>query len=509
MHFFYVWGGETNKGSDIVSMISIKNLTFAYDGSYDNIFENLSLNIDTDWKLGLTGRNGRGKTTFLKLLCGELDSRSAVAASVNFCYFPFPVSNEDDLTIDVLRQVSGAEDWRIIKEAFKLLIDEQMIYTPFSYLSKGQQTRALLSAMFLTDNAFLLIDEPTNHLDADARRVTAEYLNGKRGFILVSHDRDFLDACTDHTLSINRSGVEIIKGGISVYLENKKRREIEEQRTDEKLKKDIERLNAAAKRQSDWSDRVEKTKYGSKNSGLRVDRGYVGHKSAKMMKRAKAIEQRQLNAAEQKKVLLKDVETADQLFVEALPCVKSRLIELLDLSLYYDGKKVCGPLRLSVDEGDRIAVTGKNGSGKTTLLRLICGENIEYDGGFYLSGRLKIACLPQDSSRLSGSLADYAAAEDVDITRYFTLLRKLGFERTHLEKDLEDLSEGQRKKAALARCLCSRANLYVFDEPLNYIDLISREQVENMIAGSRATMLFVEHDGAFCRRVATKSIKIE
>ena len=175
-----------------MSMIQIQNLTFGYDGSAANVFENVSLRLDTDWKLGLTGRNGRGKTTFLKLLAGSYEYRGTISATVNFVYFPFPVREKDRLALEILQEICpAAQDWELIRELSYLNVGAEKLYMPFGLLSGGEQTKLLLAALFLTEKGFPLLDEPTNHLDAAARKTVSDYLNRKSGYIVVSHDRAF------------------------------------------------------------------------------------------------------------------------------------------------------------------------------------------------------------------------------------------------------------------------------------------------------------------------------
>jgi lincosamide and streptogramin A transport system ATP-binding/permease protein len=237
-----------------MSLINVTNLTFAYDGSYDNIFENVSFQIDTDWKLGFTGRNGRGKTTFLSLLLGKYEYSGKISANVRFEYFPFHVENTKHNTHDVINNiVPDYLQWELMRELSLLKVSEDVLYRPFDSLSNGEQTKVLLAALFLKENSFLLIDEPTNHLDMNARKLVSDYLNTKSGFILVSHDRSFLDNCVDHILSINKTNVEIQKGNFSDWWENKKRQDNFELAENEKLKKDIKRLSDSAERTSNWS----------------------------------------------------------------------------------------------------------------------------------------------------------------------------------------------------------------------------------------------------------------
>lgn len=490
-----------------MSMINVANLTFSYDNGSENVFEDVSFNIDTDWKLGFIGRNGRGKTTFLRILTGELEYTGKVSADVEFEYFPYDVSDENEYTIDIIRSISSdAQDWEIYKEISLLSLSEDVLYREFYTLSNGEKTKALLAAMFLKQNTFLLIDEPTNHLDSDGRKKLAEYLNRKKGFILVSHDRNFLDGCIDHVLSINRQNIEIQKGNYSSWQQNKDLQDGFELAQNEKLKKNIKRLEISARRTSDWSDETEKSKRGTRNSGLRPDRGFIGHKSAKMMKRSKSIEKRQQSAIEEKSGLLKNIETAAELKMSFPQFHSERLISVNDLSISYDDRTICSGVSFDINRGDRAALCGGNGSGKSSILKLICGENITYSGGLYKPGNLEISYVPQNVSGICGTPEEYAMENNINLSLFLTLLRKLGFEREQFEKRIEEFSEGQKKKAAIAASLCTGAHLYIWDEPLNYIDVISRIQIEKVILKYMPTMIFVEHDNYFCDKISNKRI---
>ena len=355
-----------------------------------------------------------------------------------------------------------------------------------------------------------MIDEPTNHLDEAGRALTARYLRGlRRGFLLVSHDRAFLDGCVDHILALNPAGQELIQGNFSVWFREKEARDRREEAQNEKLKGEIRRLEQAARRTESWSDRVERSKYGGENSGLKVDRGFVGHKSAKMMKRSKSLENRQRSAIQEKSALLKDVEHADALKLAPKSFPGGRLLEGREVSVCYGGRPVCAPCTFQVEEGDRVALLGGNGSGKTSLLRLLMGEELEHTGLLRQGSGLVISYVPQRADHLSGLPADFAQMQGVDRTQFFTILRKLDFSRALLERDMAGYSAGQKKKVLLAASLCQSAHLYIWDEPLNYIDLFSRIQLEELILQYRPTMVFVEHDRTFREHVATASVGLE
>lgn len=492
-----------------MSQINISGLTFSYDGSYDNIFEDVSFQIDTSWRLGFVGRNGRGKTTFLRLLMGQYEYRGSISASVDFIYFPFDVAHAEKSAMEAALQAApGLQPWKLERELRRLRVDPDVLDRPFETLSRGEQTKVLLAALFQNDNGFLLIDEPTNHLDAEGRRIVADYLKSKEGFILVSHDRDFIDRCVTHILAINRAGIEVQRGNFSSWWENRQRQEQHEQAENERLKRDIRRLSEAARRTSDWSDKVEKTKKGTKNAGLRPDRGYIGHKAAKMMKRSKAIEERRSAAVQEKSALLKNTETAESLKLSPLRYFKNRLFECRDLTLFYGDKQVCGPLTFAIEQGDRAAIRGANGSGKSTLLAFLLGKEMASTGACLREQGLVVSHVPQDAGFLRGDMRQYADLRGIDESLFKAILRKMDFSRTQFEKDMSQLSAGQKKKVLLAESLCRQAHIYVWDEPLNYIDVFSRIQLEQLLPQARPTLLFVEHDDAFCRAVATKTIEL-
>ncbi|MGC5771982.1 Lsa family ABC-F type ribosomal protection protein [Paenibacillus pabuli] len=492
-----------------MSLINVTNLTFAYDGSYDNIFENVSFQLDSDWKLGFTGRNGRGKTTFLNLLLGKYEYSGTISANVSFEYFPFQVENKGAMTLDVIDEVYPEYlHWQLVRELNLLKVSEDVLYRPFDSLSNGEQTKVMLAALFLKDNRFLLIDEPTNHLDMHARKLVSNYLRSKSGFILVSHDRSFLDNSVDHILSINKNNIEIQKGNFSAWWENKQRQDQFELASNEKLIKDIKRLSDSAKRTGGWSHEVEKTKNGTRNSGSKVDKGYIGHKAAKMMKRSKHIEQRQQSAIHEKSKLLKNIENAERLQIHQLDFHKKELVELDHVSIAYGSNTVCEDVSFNVEKGDRIALYGKNGSGKSSILKLICDEPIPYTGHFRKDHQLKISYVSQDTSDLGGGLSDYAVMQGIDESLFKSILRKLDFSRLQLEKDISTFSAGQKKKVLIAKSLSEQAHLHIWDEPLNFVDVISRMQIEELLLEYSPTLLFVEHDSEFCANIATRIIEL-
>lgn len=492
-----------------MAMIDVVNLSFSYEGSFEEVFKDVSFRIDTDWKLGFVGRNGRGKTTFLNLLLGKYNYQGRISSSTEFAYFPYEVKDKERMTLEILEEINAQyEEWQLFRELNLLSVDAEVLYRPFHTLSYGEQEKVLLVSLFLGEERFLLIDEPTNHLDVEARKQIAQYLNKKKGFILVSHDRNFLDSCVDHILSINKMNIEVQKGNFSSWYANKEARDQLEAAQNQKLESEVKRLKQAARQSSGWSDQVEKSKKGQRVAGLRPDRGFIGHKSAKMMKRAKVLENRQQQAIEEKSKLLKNIDTMDSLKLCPLVYHTDLLAELKDVSVYYDEKKVCSQISFNIRQGERVCLSGKNGCGKSSILKLLLGEGISYEGNVHVGSGLKISYISQDTSYLGGNLKELAQEYGLEESLFKTLLRKLDLEREQFEKDVRFFSAGQKKKVLLAKSLCEQAHLYVWDEPLNYIDVLSRVQIEELLLKYQPTIIFVEHDTAFQVNAATKVIKM-
>ena len=165
-------------------------------------------------------------------------------------------------------------------------------------------------------------------------------------------------------------------------------------------------------------------------------------------------------------------------------------------------------MTFDIQQGDRIVLQGANGSGKSSIIKLICGENIPHTGEVRIGTGLTISYVPQDASHLQGRLSDFARQSGVDESLFLAMLAKLDVSKEQMEKDMSALSAGQKKKVLLARSICQPGHLHIWDEPMNYIDVISRMQIEELLLTFQPTILFVEHDKTFCDRIATKVVQL-
>ena len=538
-----------------MAQINVNNLTFYYEGSFDNIFDNVSFSIDTNWRLGFIGRNGKGKTTFLNLLMGKYEYRGTISTSTAFDYFPYSISTgraknneiiygddtkhimESELNSDrtaselIPAWKPNCEEWRVVCELSELNEEADILYRPFDTLSPGERTKIMLAVLFSGENDFLLIDEPTNHLDEAAREIVKSYLATKKGFILVSHDRDLLDACIDHVLVLNRKTIEVQGGNFTSWWENKVKKDQFAVAENEKHKKEIRKLKQAALRTSNWADKNENTKIGfdpvKEHDRSISTRAYIGAKTKKMQSRVKQMEKRIDREIEDKEGLLVDIEQPVDLKLMTLSHHKKVLVDIKEYGLRYKDAEssLFEDITFSINQGERIALHGENGCGKSTLIKMLLNkagydlsqcfqkdvflDNIlEEQGTCELASGLVISYISQDTSRLRGSINDFCKENNLDISLFCSILRQLDFERAQFSKNIEEYSEGQKKKVLIAGSLLTPAHLYIWDEPLNYIDVFSRMQIEKLLLEYRPTMLFVEHDVRFREKIATRIIEL-
>ena len=500
--------------------VSVRDLSFTYDGSYTPVFEHVSFTFDTSWRLGLIGRNGKGKTTLLRLLMAAstrlLKYEGHISMPLSPVYFPYPVADVNANTRDVMLSAApDAEEWQLICELNQLDVDDSVLDRPFCTLSNGEQTKVLLAALFTREDAYPMIDEPTNHLDAHGRELVADYLRRKdgrssgSGFLLVSHDRAFLNRCIDHVLSFNRSDVWVMQGNYDTWEARLNQQNEYEQGRNEVLRRDIRHLEESARRTAEWSARAEKGKFHVPPSvSAVVDRGFVGAKAASMMKKSQNSIRRKERAIEEKKSLLRNVEKVGELKLTVLQHPKDVLISVTDGRVTYDGRTVCEGVNFTLRRGDRIALSGPNGCGKSSILKALCGQGGSLTGQISVAPNLIISYVPQQTEDMRGPVEGFIRENGVDETLFKAILRNMDFTRDFFDRPIEQMSQGQKKKLLLARSLCIPAHLYVWDEPMNYIDVLSRVQLEGLLLEYEPTLLLVEHDAVFLERVCTQTVRL-
>lgn len=523
-----------------MAQILIDQLGFHYDNPWVQVFDKVELTLDTSWRTALVGANGRGKTTLLQLLAKTIEpSAGRIVCQWECSTFPYRPDEPQRPTLDVIKDaIAPFAAWeremaalaergdeeslkrygelldrfqkldgygigaRIEKEFAALGMAPELLDRAYDTLSGGEKTRAQLVALFARTDRFPLIDEPTNHLDMEGRAVLGEYLAAKPGFILVSHDRHFLELCADHVVSINRSDIRLHRGGFADWEQQVVRETTHEKHRRDNLQRQVRSLERAGKARRRWSDAKEKEKRGA------PDKGRIGHLAAKQMKRALTIERRAKDKVTEKKTLLKNVEKERRLKLDSADAGSKTVVNASGLTIGFEKTPVASDLSFSLERGERVAVIGPNGCGKTTLLRTVAGELEPLSGHLSLPAHLDRAQATQTPRWQDGRLRDHLCQASIDETQFRNIMGCFGLLGDVFDRPLETFSQGQRKKVDLCRSFLAPAHLLIWDEPLNYIDLSSRVMIEEVILEHQPTLLFVEHDRRFVERVATAVLEL-
>ncbi|MEM7077569.1 MAG: ATP-binding cassette domain-containing protein [Pseudomonadota bacterium] len=523
-------------------------LTFGYDGAATHVFSDLDLLIDTQWRCALVGANGRGKTTLLRLLAGELqpdrgtiecqlqphrwiaEAHSGptwtVAQDAMGPYRRWEMQMERLLAAtdatSLTRYATLEERYRdaggytaqarLRAELSALDISAPQLRTPFEHLSGGEQTRVLLAALFARDGGYPLLDEPTNHLDRAGRALLGAYLAEQRGFLVVSHDRAFLDAATDHVIALNPDTVVVRRGSYSAWRQDHLELLTNQGQRNAELRKDISRLQGAAQSRRDGAHAREARKRAGGKPQLPSQRGgdsgFTGARAARQMKRALAVEARMENAVEQRRAALTDTRRQYPLHFKPpeKPAPAGPLIQVRDFSAGYPAP-LFTPVSFDLMAGARLALSGPNGSGKTSLIEAVTGAgSVISHGHLRIDPRVTISRVWQQPRWRSGSLRTALQQAGLDEGHFRQLMAALGNRGAGLDQPLQTLSAGTLKKIELARSLMVPAHVYVWDEPLNYIDIDTRERIEAAIQDSDVALLVIEHDATFLQRIGAEAL---
>lgn len=459
-------------------MIRIDNLTKVVGAR--TLFAIDHLSIGACDKVGLIGDNGTGKTTFLRIL-SSLDTDYAGRVQMN---------DEISYLLNNLEDELGF----IYQRRF-----QQNCSSP------GEQQRLKLEHLLVDNKAFLLIDEPTSHLDIKQRKLLAKRPHARnKGFILVSHDRDFINQTCTKIFELVNGKIEVYSGDYSFYLCEREKKYKCAEREYESYVKEKKRLLQVANAIKQQSAKVKTTPKRMGNSEARLHKMGGQQNKKKLDKQVKAT----LERVNQLEVKSKPYQNAAiKLNMDEREKIHSKvLIRAENLNKSFDSKVIFKNVNFTIDNTNKVALLGDNGSGKTTLLNMIL------NGETWTHPNLRIGYYSQ-----LGETLDYTktildnvllySIYDQSMTRI--ILARLGFKTNDVFKQVNVLSDGEKAKVKLAKLLTGNFNYLVMDEPTNFLDIRAIEALEELLQGYDRPLLFVTHDASFINNVADSLLLIE
>lgn len=457
----------------------------------EKLLDGVSFKLYTGDKIGIIGPNGSGKSTLLKMIINQVPYDGGnIKVYGQIGYLPQDLSFEEEKTIaELLREFEYDGELIKLLNIFKIRRQyEQKIST----LSGGEKTRTYLVKLILSGPDILILDEPTNHLDYRGMDYLENFIKEfEGGVLIVSHDRYFLDQTVTKIMALEEKCLKNYSGNYSFYKKTKDQ-ELRRQRIEyENYRKEKKKLEEAARKQMERSNRYNNM---TKNDFYRG-------KAAKIAKKSKAIYTRIEQLDEVRR--LKDEQTIDVAFDSDMDKTGSILVRGDNLAKSYGERILFQNLNLEISSGNKIGLIGENGVGKSTLLKGIVGiENM--DGDLYISPSTKMGYFSQELTNLDDSISILEELKKVntDETYVRTLLGCMLFTGDDVFKTIGNLSLGERARVSFLKLVLGGYNLLILDEPVNFLDISSREAIEELLLDYEGAILFTSHDRYFTKKLA-------
>ncbi len=454
------------------------------------IFDEASVTLNSEQKAGFIGRNGAGKSTLCKIIIGQdtADSGEVIQSSdlrLSYLEQHDPFTPEENV-MEFLVRHSGQEEWRCGEVAGRFQLKHELLQTRVKSLSGGYQTRVKLTSMLLREPNFLILDEPSNYLDLKTLILLEEFLQDfDGGFLIVSHDREFLKKTCDHTLEAENGRLTLYPGTVEEYLTFKEEQEAQAIRTNETIESKRKQLQTF------------------------VDRFHAkASKAAQARSKMKQIEK------------LKPIEIAQaQSHVQIkIPAVQHRqgiAFRCEELAIGYPEKLVAKDIQMHIEHGTHVAVLGDNGQGKTTFLRTLAGDLKPKDGSFRWGYNCEIAYYAQhvvaalDPEHNVFQHLESRAAHSVTRQELLAMAGSFLFKGNDIKKSVTVLSGGECARLCLAGLLLMKRSVLLLDEPTNHLDFETVEALGAALRQHQGTVFFISHDRTFVNMIATEIVEVK
>ncbi len=494
----------------------------------DPVFEDITFEIKGNEKIAIVGRNGCGKTTFLKCMCGEepFDSGNiSMQGGTQIGYLAQKVLEHDDWTVEqelmtiykpvfdlqkkmneleeimktdasekVLSQYADCQERFEAMNGYNWESEMKTVFTKFGFpvedlhkiigeFSGGQKTRVAFVKLLLSKPDILLLDEPTNHLDIEAIEWLEGYVrNYPKAVVIVSHDRMFLDHTVDCVYNMEFGKMKRYAGNYSSFVVQRENDLERQQSAYMRQQKDIARLESL----------IEKFRYKAKKASF-------AQSKMKYLERMEKISPDQMD---------------DRTFhAHFTPAIKGgeKVLETDHLAIGYD--HVLTEVSMKMRRGDRIAIIGPNGTGKSTFVKTLMGLIPSLGGSFLFGHQIEIGYFDQQLAQFSTGKTVLEELWDefpeLDRTEIRSVLGQFLFSADEVFKSVDVLSGGEKVRLSFAKLLLKHSNLLILDEPTNHLDILGKEALEGALKDFTGTILFVSHDRYFIQQLATSLLKFE
>jgi len=454
------------------------------------ILKDISFRLYKKDKVGIVGRNGIGKTTLLKVITSELEADSgSIKFYGKYGYLPQDLFIENDLFVyELMEETKKYGEFLELLNKFKLNGAEKQ---KVKSLSGGEKTKLYLIKLLLQNPDILILDEPTNHLDYETIEWLEGFINDFNGAVLmVTHDRYFLDKTVSKIFELEDKTIKEYSGGYTFYATQKKIELDKAMLEYEEYIKKKRQLEIAARKQMERANRY---------NDMSVN-DFQRHKANKIAKRSKAIISRLENFEEKEKP---KVPKNINIKLEGINDKTSDiLIRAENLSKAYD-RVLFRNISFNIYRNARIGLIGKNGVGKSTLLKGLIGK-VKLNGNISIPPSTKIGYFSQELEELdtNSTILEELKKINNDESYVRTLLGCMLFRRDDVYKKIKSLSYGERVRVAFLKLILEENNLLILDEPTNFLDIPTREVIENALLDYEGAILFVSHDRYFVEKMA-------